>query len=85
VNWARLGALHAQTVLVLFNSLLLLGTCVAIMGSLLDGYAWDLDHEMYFGQQLSRGVPIWTSEAHDKLPLVQELFLVPGLFRSVQV
>ena len=85
VSRARHGAMNAQTVLVVVNSLLLVGMSIAIVGSLFSGYGWDIDHEIYFGQQLSRGVPIWTSEAHDKLPFVQEVFLVPGFTQSVQV
>lgn len=46
-------------------------------------YDWDLDHEMYFGQALFRGELMWTTEFHDKLPLVQYLFAIPALFDSI--
>lgn len=43
-----------------------------------EAYNWDLDHEIYYGQQLAQGQLIWTLEYHDKLPFVQALFLLPG-------
>jgi len=47
-------------------------------------YDWDLDHELYFGQQLANGVPIWTVEFHDKLPFVQELFVLPAVYGDIK-
>lgn len=37
-------------------------------------YDWDVDHEIYFGQELLRGSLIWVAEFHDKLPILQMLF-----------
>lgn len=48
-------------------------------------YPVDIDHEIYFGQELSRGNLIWTVEFHDKLPIVQYLFFLPGMFGSARV
>lgn len=46
-------------------------------------YDWDLDTEIYFGQALLRGELIWTKEFHDKLPLVQYFFFIPGILKSI--
>ena len=48
-------------------------------------YNWDLDHEMYFGSRLLHGELLFTIELHDKLPVVQYIFAIPALLRSVQV
>ena len=48
-------------------------------------FNWDIDHELYFGQRLSFGELIWTTEYNDKLPLQQLLFLLPGYFGSVGI
>jgi len=37
-------------------------------------YDWDIDHEIYYGQQLLYGNLLWTEEFHDKLPMVQYFF-----------
>jgi hypothetical protein len=47
-------------------------------------YNWDLDHEIYFGQQLINGDLIWVKEFHDKLPLVQTLFGISSVFGGIQ-
>jgi hypothetical protein len=46
---------------------------------------WDIDHRMYFGSRLLHGELIWTREYDDKLPLMQFLFAIPALARSVRV
>lgn len=46
-------------------------------------YDIDIDHEMYFGSRLIVGELLYTKELHDKLPLVQYLFFLPALFKSV--
>jgi hypothetical protein len=46
-------------------------------------YDWDLDTEIYFGQNLLRGDLVWTKEFHDKLPLVQYFFIIPGALKSI--
>lgn len=48
-------------------------------------YNWDIDHEMYFGSRLLHGELLFTIELHDKLPVVQYIFAIPALLRSVQV
>jgi hypothetical protein len=48
-------------------------------------YDWDIDHEMYFGQELLKGNLIWVNEFHDKLPFVQYLFSIPAAFESIFV
>ncbi|NHO57181.1 hypothetical protein GOB86_08920 [Acetobacter lambici] len=48
-------------------------------------YAWDLDHEMYYGARLLHGELVWTSEFHDKLPFVPFLFIIPAYFKSIDV
>ena len=42
----------------------------------------DILHFMYFGQRLAAGDLQWTAEFDDKLPVVQFLFYIPGLFDS---
>ena len=37
-------------------------------------YDWDIDHEIYYGQELLYGNLLWTVEFHDKLPMVQYFF-----------
>ena len=34
-------------------------------------YDWDIDHEIYYGQELLYGNLLWTVEFHDILPMVQ--------------
>jgi hypothetical protein len=41
---------------------------------------WDIDHEIYFGQELLRGNLLWTVEFHDKLPVVQYFFALAAAF-----
>ena len=48
-------------------------------------YDWDTDHEMYFASRLLSGELIWTKEIHDKLPVVQLVFLIPAYYSSVSV
>ena len=48
-----------------------------------DNYDIDIDHEMYFGSRLIVGELLYTKELHDKLPLVQFLFYIPALYKSV--
>lgn len=48
-------------------------------------YDWDIDHEMYFGSRLLSGELLYTLEYHDKLPVVQYLFLIPAAFNSVRL
>lgn len=49
-----------------------------------NGYDWDLDHELYFGKELLSGRLIWTTEFHDKLPLVQYFFSLPAALGGIQ-
>ena len=49
------------------------------------GYDWDVDHFMYSGQRLLEGDFHWTVEFDDKLPVVQILFLLPGLYENALV
>lgn len=67
------------------NLLLTIAIAAAVMGSLTSAYDWDLDHELYFGQQLAHGHLIWMAEYHDKLPFVQEMFLLPGAFANLRI
>lgn len=48
-------------------------------------YDWDLDTEMYFGNELISGRPIWISEFHDKLPGLQVIFSLPASFGEINV
>lgn len=48
-------------------------------------YDWDLDTEMYFGNEFLAGRPIWISEFHDKLPALQLLFSLPAFFGDVNI
>jgi hypothetical protein len=43
---------------------------------------WDIDHEIYFGQELLRGNLLWTVEFHDKLPILQYLFAIAATFQN---
>ena len=49
------------------------------------GYDWDVDHFIYSGQRLLEGDFHWTVEFDDKLPVVQILFLLPGLYENALV
>lgn len=44
-------------------------------------YDWDIDHEIYYGQQLLFGNLLRTKEFHDKSPLVH-IFCACGSFRK---
>ncbi len=70
---------------VITNVCLAVGIGIALFATLWANYDWDIDHEIYFGQQLGSGDPIWVSEFHDKTPLVQQLFALPGLTKSVHL
>lgn len=48
-------------------------------------YDWDLDTEMYFGNEILSGRPIWISEFHDKLPGLQVVFSLPAAFGDINV
>ena len=50
-----------------------------------ESYDIDIDHEMYFGSRLMIGELLYTKELHDKLPIVQFLFYIPALYKSVLV
>ena len=50
-----------------------------------ESYDIDIDHEMYFGSRLIVGELLYTKELHDKLPIVQYLFYIPALYKSVLV
>lgn len=50
-----------------------------------ESYDIDIDHEMYFGSRLIVGELLYTKELHDKLPIVQFLFYIPALYKSVLV
>ena len=43
-------------------------------------YDWDIDHEIYFGQQLLQGNLLWSVEYHDKLPVLQYFFAIAAAF-----
>jgi hypothetical protein len=47
-------------------------------------YNWDIDHELYYGQQLIDGNLIWVKEFHDKLPFVQIMFGIASFFGGIQ-
>ena len=49
------------------------------------GYDGDVDTFIYSGQRLLEGAFHWTENFDDKLPIIQILFLLPGLFKSVLV
>jgi hypothetical protein len=49
------------------------------------GYDGDVDTFIYSGQRLLAGAFHWTENFDDKLPIIQILFLLPGLFKSVLV
>ncbi len=49
------------------------------------GTSWDLYNNMYFGSRLLVGELIWTSEFHDKFPIVQYLFSIPAFFKTIIV
>ena len=44
------------------------------------GYNLDIDHEIYFGQELLRGNLLWMAEFHDKLPALQLIFAIAAAF-----
>jgi len=51
--------------------------------SQIDG--WDIYHFMYSGQRLLEGELNWTIEYFDKLIISQIIFVIPALFKSIQV
>jgi hypothetical protein len=51
----------------------------------IEGYDWDIDHSMYFGQRLLEGEFIWTKEFNDRLLVEQILFALPASYSSVSV
>jgi hypothetical protein len=77
--WAMLVI---RILIALFLAIFLLNSLAAVSGN---SYGWDIDHEMYFGTRLLEGELVYTKEFHDKLPLVQYLFALPALLKSVRV
>lgn len=65
-----------------FLGIFALNAIADVLGS---SYDWDIDHEMYFGTRLLGGELLYAKEYHDKLPLVQYLFALPALLKSVRV
>ncbi len=64
---------------------LLILLCVSVIVSYLHSYYnWDVDHEIYYGQQLIDGNLIWVKEFHDKLPFLQLIFAVSSVFGGIQ-
>lgn len=62
----------------LFRMALIVAIVCAVVAEFLSGrYEANVDHEVYFGQRLLDGVLIWTQEYHDKLPVLQWIFLIP--------
>jgi len=51
-----------------------------VLEFLRQGYDWDIDHEIYFGQELLRGNLLWMAEFHDKLPALQLIFAIAAAF-----
>ena len=47
-------------------------------------YDWDIDHELYYGQQLAVGKLIYTAEYHDKLPFGTIFMVLPTLLNGFQ-
>ena len=62
--------------------LILLRIVIIFLGS---DYSWDLDHEMYFGNRLYYKELIYKFEYNDKLPIVQYLFLIPGILKNINI
>jgi len=83
----NLKSLNRRKFLIILS--ICLGLFVSVMNIknqlLISNYDWDIDNELYFGQELRRGNLVWTSEFNDKLPLLQLLFLLPGATKSVLV
>ena len=49
------------------------------------GWDWDITHYMYYGQRLTQGELLWTSEFGDKLLALQFLFWLPATLDSFRV
>jgi hypothetical protein len=74
-----------KSLLLTVLGLLLVFTLISVAELRSTNWDWDIDHRMYFGSRLLHGELIWTSEYDDKLPLMQFLFAIPALARSVRV
>ncbi|WP_448578197.1 hypothetical protein [Thermaurantiacus sp.] len=48
-------------------------------------WRWDIEHFLYFGRRLIAGELHWTGSFDDKLPVVQFIFALPGVFDSTAV
>ena len=48
-------------------------------------YDWDIDQFMYSGSRLIEGELSWVKEFDDKSPVLQYLFAIPALFKSVDI
>ena len=46
---------------------------------------WDIYNNLYFGYRLLDGELLWTVEFHDKFPILQYIFGLPALFKSLFV
>lgn len=69
---------------VIYAVCLFLLILVILVSYLHSYYNWDVDHEIYFGQQLFRGDLIWTKEFHDKLPFIQIIYGFSSIFGGIQ-
>lgn len=74
-----------KTLLLTILGLLIVFALISLAELRSTTWDWDIDHRMYFGSRLLHGELIWTREYDDKLPLMQFLFAIPALARSVRV
>ena len=67
------------------SSLMLIGFALkAVVAITTMTYDWDIDHELYFGQQLAKGTLMYTSEYHDKLPFGTTFLALPSILSGYQ-
>lgn len=45
---------------------------------------WNIDHYIYISSRILKGKLMWADEYHDKLPIIQYLFLPSFLFKSIK-
>ena len=78
------GKLARKLPAVVYSLCVLLIIIVVFISYKQSYYNWDIDHELYYGQQLINGNLIWVKEFHDKLPFVQIMFSISSLFGGIQ-